>query len=113
MENFAGLAPGVKIFTGSDDYSGMKLTNPTLPKQYIGGPSGKVVLQRHVIIGANTVILPGCELGIGTSVGAQSLVTKSLKPWGVYFGSPVRRLKERYQDLLVLEKKFLESLRGT
>jgi len=110
MEDFSGLSPGVMVFTGSDDYLGEKMTNPLLPKQYIGGPHGEVKLEKHVIIGAGSVILPGCTIGIGSSVGSMSLVKKSLKPWGVHAGVPARRIKERKKDLLKLEKEFLESL---
>jgi hypothetical protein len=37
MNDFNTLAPGVLIFSGSDDYSGKKLTNPTVGKKNIGG----------------------------------------------------------------------------
>ena len=104
MDAFSGLAPGVCIFTGSDDYSGKKLTNPTVPKQYTGGKTAPVTLGRHVIIGTNSVILPGVSIADGSSVGAQSLVTKSLDAWGVYFGSPAKNIKNRSKDLLSLEK---------
>ena len=109
MEDFSGLAPGVNIFTGSDDYSGKKLTNPTVDRKYIGGKSGEGVLGRHVIIGSNSVILPGVHIGEGSSVGALSLVTKSLESWGVYFGAPVKKIKSRSQKLLELEKEFLKN----
>lgn len=109
MEDFSGLSPGVLVFSGSDDYSGRKLTNPTVPRKYIGGKKGKVVLKRHVIIGAGTVILPDLTIGMGSSVGAQSLVTSNLDPWGVYVGIPVRRLSERKKDLLSLEKELLQA----
>ncbi len=109
MNDFSGLSPGVKIFSGSDDYSGEKLTNPTLPKKYIGGKCGTVTLAKHVIIGAGTTILPECTIGEGTSVGSMSLVNKNLSPWGVYFGCPVRRLKERKKIILDLEKDFLAT----
>ena len=70
MEDFSGLSPGVRIFTLGDDYSGEKLTNPSVPSKYTGGVRGTVTLKRHVIIGANTVILPNLTIGEGTSVGA-------------------------------------------
>jgi len=109
MEDFSGLAPGVNIFTGSDDYSGKKLTNPTVDRKYIGGKSGEVVLGRHVIIGSNSVILPGVHIGEGSSVGALSLVTKSLESWGSYFGTPAKKIKTRSKKLLDLEKEFLKN----
>jgi len=107
MGDFSGLAPGVKIFSGSDDYSGEKLTNPTVGHDNGGGPHGTVRLGRHVIIGTNSVILPKVDIGEGSSAGALTLITKSLAPWGVYFGSPARRLKDRKKDLLKLEEKLL------
>jgi galactoside O-acetyltransferase len=112
MEDFATLAPGVKIFTSSDDYSGARLTGPTLPKELTGGKAGKVRLGRHVIIGAGSVVLPGCDLGEGCSVGALSLVVKDLPPWGIYAGIPVRRLKDRKKDLLGLERQLKERSHG-
>jgi galactoside O-acetyltransferase len=109
MKDFSGLAPGVMIFSGSDDYSGKKLTNPTIPKKYTGGICGKVTLEKHVIIGAGAVVLPKLTIGEGVSVGALSLVNKTLKPWGVYFGLPVKRLRERSREMLLLEHEYLNE----
>lgn len=108
LEDFVTLAPGVKIFTSSDDYSGERLTGPTVPREFTGGKAGKVTLGRYVIIGAGSVILPGCVIGEGCSVGALSLVVKDLEPWGVYAGIPVLRLKDRKRDLLALVKQLEE-----
>ena len=107
-EDFCTLAPGVLIFTSSDDYTGKRLTNVTLPREYIGGPAGAVHLGRHVIVGAGTVVLPDVHIGEGSAVGAQSLVLKSLESWGIYCGNPVTRLRARSRDLLALEKEFLD-----
>ncbi len=110
MDDFAGLAPGVLIFTSSDDYTGRMLTNPTLPRHLIGGPAGPIHLGRHVIVGAGTVILPNLAIGEGASVGAQSLVKRSLDAWGIYAGSPAQLLRPRKKDLLLLEQQYLSSL---
>ena len=110
MEDFSGLAYGIKIHSGSDDYSGEYLTNSTIPSKYKNCKSGPVHLGRHVIIGSNTVILPDVDIPIGCSVGALSMVTKNLDPWGVYCGCPVRRLKDRSQKLLEIEKTFLSDM---
>jgi len=106
MADFCGLSPGVLIFTSSDDYKGGKMTNPTLPRKFIGGPAGKITFDRHVIIGANTVILPNLTIGEGSSVGAQSLVKTSLEPWGIYYGIPAKRRGERSKKLLELERQM-------
>lgn len=110
MEDFSGLSWGVKIFSRSDDFSGKYLTNPTVPAKYTGGKGGPVVLMRHAVVGSDTILLPGVTLGEGVAVGAMSMVTKSLEEWGIYMGSPAKRLKSRSRKLLDLEKAFLADL---
>ena len=109
MSDFSGLATGVQIFSASDDYSGKKLTNPMVGKPYIGGKSGKVTLCKHVIIGTGSVVLSDVTIKQGSAVGALSLVNKNLEDWGVYFGIPVKKIKNRHKDILELEKKFLKK----
>ena len=109
MMDFTTLAPGVLIFSGSDDYSGKKLTNPMVGNPYVEGKSGKVTLCKHVIIGAGSIVLPDVTIKQGSSVGALSLVNKDLNPWGVYSGIPAKKIKSRYKDVLKLEKKFLKK----
>lgn len=109
FEDFSSIGQGTKILTASDDYSGAMLTNPTVPREFTGGTAGKVVLKKHVIVGAGSVILPGCSIGTGSSVGALSLVNRCLDPWGVYVGIPVRKIKDRKKDLLVLEQQLKQK----
>lgn len=106
LHDFVTLAPGVQIFTKSDDYSGVRMTGPLVPTEYAGGRAGHVTLGKYVIVGTNTVILPDCRLGEGCSVGALSLVKTDLEPWTVYAGAPVRKIAERKRDLLALRQKF-------
>ncbi len=109
LEDFSGLSQGVRIYSRTDDYTGKYLTNPTVPERYTGIARGAVRLGRHVIVGSGTVILPRVTIGEGASVGALSLVTKSLEPWGVYMGCPVKRLKGRSKRLLELEQQLLDE----
>ena len=109
MEDFSGLAYGCHVFAQSDDYSGKTLTNPTVPSQYKNEAKLPVHIGRHVIIGTSSIVLPGVTLAEGCSVGAMSMVTKSTDPWGIYFGVPAKRLKNRSQELLELEKHYLDS----
>jgi galactoside O-acetyltransferase len=95
MGDFAGISSGSRVFTGNEDYGGGCLTNPAVPAPYRVPMRSYVRIERHAIIGANAVILPGVTIGEGAVVGANSLVTKNCKPWTVYFGSPARPLKVR------------------
>lgn len=109
FEDFTTIAYGVQVFTQSDDYSGKTMTNSTIPKEYKNEFMQEVILKRYSIVGAGSIIMPSVILAEGTSVGAMSLVLESTKPWGIYVGSPAKRLKDRKKDLLELEKKYLEN----
>lgn len=109
LDDFSGLAYGCQVFSQSDDYTGKSLTNPTVPAAFKSETKQAVHIGRHCIVGANTVVLPGVVLGDGSSVGAMSMVTKSTDEWGVYFGIPAKKLKNRKRDLLLLEQQYLSD----
>ena len=109
IEDFSTASSKVSIYSVSDDYSGETMTNPMVPEKYKNLKYGKVTIGRHSIIGSGTTVLPDVTLEEGTSIGANSLVNKSTEPWGIYVGSPIRRLKDRKKDLLKFEKEFLEK----
>jgi len=110
MEDFSGLSSKVTIYATSNDYSGESMTNPMVPAKYKpGDKEAAVKLGRHVIVGVNSVILPGVEIGEGASVGAMSMCSKSLEPWGIYVGAPARKVKDRSKKLLELEKEFTQE----
>lgn len=109
LSDFSGLSSRVAIYSSSDDYSGATLTNPTVPSQYTGVTHADVFLGRHVIVGSGSVLLPGITLEDGVAIGALCLVTKNCSAFGIYAGSPARRIRERSRDLLILEKRFLSE----
>lgn len=110
MEDFSGLAYGVRVFAQSDDYSGETLTNPTVPACYKNVLQSPVIIGRHVIIGTSSLVFPGVHLADGCSVGALALVNRSTRPWGIYVGNPAKRVKERSQNLLALEEEYRRNL---
>jgi dTDP-4-amino-4,6-dideoxy-D-glucose acyltransferase len=110
MRDFTGLSARVTIYSESDDYSGHSLTNPIVPEHYKPTlKKGRVTLEKHAIVGANSTLLPGITLEEGAAVGAHSLVTKSCEPWWIYFGVPAKKLRRRSRELLEFEKQFLET----
>lgn len=107
MEDFSGLSSRCVIYADSDDYSGNVLTNPTVPDKFRHVTGGKVVLERHVIVGTGSSIMPNAIIGEGAAVGSMSLVNASLKSWAIYAGVPCRKIKDRSNKLLDMESKFL------
>jgi dTDP-4-amino-4,6-dideoxy-D-glucose acyltransferase len=111
LSDFCNLSSRVSIYSSSDDYSGETMTNPTVPDEYKEAHHAPVYLGKHVIVGSGAIILPGIRLEDGVAIGALSLVTKNCEAFGVYAGNPAKRIKERKQDLLLLEDKLLQSMR--
>ena len=110
MRDFSSMAANTVIYSASDDYSGDYLTAQAIPQKYTAHIGGAVVIGKHVIIGSACSIFGPSIIGDGCSLGAMTLVNKDLKPWGIYVGTPAKRLKERKKGLLELEKNFLNDL---
>jgi dTDP-4-amino-4,6-dideoxy-D-glucose acyltransferase len=107
MEDFSGLSARVSIYSSSDDYSGLAMTNPMVPPEFTNVQNADVKIGRHVIIGTGSVVLPGVNLEEGVAIGALSLVKKNCRSFGIYIGVPAKRISERKHDLLAKEKDLL------
>jgi galactoside O-acetyltransferase len=68
-----------------------------------------VVLGRHGLIGAGSVVLPGVTIGEGAAVGALSLVRKDVPPYAIVAGNPMRTLGQRSEERLRLLESELEA----
>jgi acetyltransferase-like isoleucine patch superfamily enzyme len=107
--DYSTVAYGCHIMSQSDDYTGDTMTNSTIPKKYKAEVYKPVCIGKHVIIGAGSIVLPGCNIADGCSVGAMSLINKPTESWGVYFGVPAKRIKERSKNLLVHFEEYLKN----
>lgn len=108
IDDFVAISQGCRILTGTDDFVDWGFGNSTVEEKYRNVKREPVKIGKFSIIGANSVVLPGVTIGEGTTVGASSVVTKDLKPWGVYIGN--KRLKDRNKTgVLRNYKKFLEE----
>ncbi len=106
--DFSGLAQGSKIFASTDDFKNWGFGNPTIDEKYRNPTRKPVRIERFCVIGANSVTLPGVTIGEGATVGACSVVTRDLEPWGIYIGN--RRIGERDRDgVLRNYEKFLSE----
>jgi acetyltransferase-like isoleucine patch superfamily enzyme len=114
IKDFTGIGPNCVILAESDDYNG----NGFIGLQVFGDKYRKrveldVTFEKHVHVGAGSIILPGITLGEGCSIGAGSLVTKSMPAWTICFGSPCKPIKDKPKDKqLQMEKDFLKEYYG-
>lgn len=109
--DFVGLSARTSVYSATDDYSGVALTNPTVPEQYKNVENSPVYIGKHVLVGATSVILPGVFLGEGSSFGSFSFITHDSEEWSMNMGIPARKVKERKKDILELERRMMEDMR--
>ncbi len=107
IADFSSLSSGARIFTGREDFSGESLTGPTVPFPYRQKTLSYVRIEKHVVVGANSVILPGVTIGEGTIISPNSVVASDCKAWTVYIGNPARPVRPRpSQRILELEQQL-------
>lgn len=113
MEDFSTISSKGSIYAVSDDYSGKSMTNPMVPEKYkIINRNASVKIGKHVIIGCMSVVLPGVQIGEGTSIGAMTLCNKSIGEFGIYAGIPAKRIKERNRDFLDLAERMKKEIKS-
>lgn len=100
LEDYTGISPRGTIYSAMDDFSGNYLIGPIHPEEYTNVKGGLVTVRKYSQIGANSVVFPNLTIEEGVVVGACSLVRHSLDAWGIYVGTPVKRLKDRSKQLL-------------
>jgi acetyltransferase-like isoleucine patch superfamily enzyme len=61
---------------------------------------GKVKVGKNVMIGANSLVLPGVEIGDGATVAACSLVNRDIPPGAFVGGVPARVLRGESDETL-------------
>jgi acetyltransferase-like isoleucine patch superfamily enzyme len=100
--SFVNIGPGCQIATGSNDYRGGGLVGPAIPEGFSGEAIiAPVIIGDHVLLGCQTVILPGVELPEGVAAGAMTLLKpKAYKEWTLYAGNPVKELGGRDGTLM-------------
>lgn len=109
IADFVNISSKVSIYAISDDYSGKTMTNPMVPEKYKNVTDEEVIVEKHVIVGSGSVILPGLKIGEGSSFGAMTLINRDSQEWTINAGIPFRKIKNRSRELLKLERIFSEE----
>jgi acetyltransferase-like isoleucine patch superfamily enzyme len=96
LEDYVGISSGVKIYaTSALPIDGKRMSGPMIPEDDKAFVSKPVILRKNSFVGANTVLLPGAELGEGAVVGANSLLNKRVDPWTIVVGPSAKPVGKR------------------
>lgn len=107
LEDFVGLSSRVSLYSSSDDYTGMSMTNPMVPNNLKKIKHGKIHIKKHSILGTGTIILPNVTLGIGCSTYVQTLIKSSCDDFSIYSGNPAKLIGKRLKKFLEYEEKII------
>ncbi len=109
LGDFSAVSHGARLLTRTDDFKCWGFGNSNIDEEFRNIKSGKIIIGKFSIVGANSVILPDVIIGEGSTIGACSVVTKNLEPWGVYIGN--KRVGERdKKSVLETYNQFLKNL---
>ena len=106
--SYTAISHGNRILMGTDDFKGWGFGNSTIDEKYRNVKRAPIKIGRFCILGANCVVLPGVTIADGVTVGANSVVTRDLEPWGVYLGNKRISDRDRTQVLKTYEQ-YLED----
>lgn len=84
------IGPNVVLYSQNHAYA-----DPARPISEQGYVRERLTIGDDVWIASNAVVLPGVTVAKGCVIGAGAVVTKSTEPYGVYVGSPARRIGKR------------------
>jgi dTDP-4-amino-4,6-dideoxy-D-glucose acyltransferase len=74
--------------------AGLKMVDG-LPEDEAEALYGKLTIETDVYIGARCTLMPEITIGEGAIIGASSFVNKDCEPWGIYVGSPAKKISVR------------------
>jgi acetyltransferase-like isoleucine patch superfamily enzyme len=93
--DYVGMAAGCRIMTGAHRHENGTHMVSTVPPEQQDILVGRVVLEKDVFLGTNSVILPNVTIGEGAMIGAGSVVNRDVEPWTINVGVPVRVIGRR------------------
>ena len=60
----------------------------------LGYKTGEIHIGKGVMVGMETIIMPGVTIGDGAIIGAGSIVTRDIPAWTIATGRPAKVVKE-------------------
>lgn len=103
------IGPGTKILTSTYSIDGF-YSAEFVPDECHEISYGDITIKNDAYIGAECVVMPGVTIGEGAVAGANCLVNKDLEPWGIYVGSPCRKIGERKRPSEEMTKILMDKV---
>ena len=106
ISEFCTISPKATIFASNDDFSGNALISGVVDSRFCNTTYKKVLLKKHTQICSNATILPDVVCGIGSVLGAFSLLKSNINEFEIFAGIPAKKIGSRAKKILELEIAF-------
>ena len=91
INDYAHITGGCRLLCHQRDLRGYKVGDNAASLPY---KLGEIHIGKGVMIGMETLIMPGVTIGDGAIIGAYSLVTKDIPAWTIATGRPAKVIKQ-------------------
>ena len=89
--DYAHVTSGCRLLCHQRDLKGYCIGDNAAS---LGYRTGEIHIGKGVMVGMETIIMPGVTIGDGAIIGAGSIVTKDIPAWTIATGRPAKVVKE-------------------
>lgn len=108
MKPHSGAAEGLRVSTGNHAMILGRFYRSIKECEKPKGLDKDVIVESDVWIGRNVTLLSGVHIGRGCTIGACSVVTKSMPPYTICVGNPAKPIKFKWSvDEILMHEKAL------
>ena len=100
---FCSIANYVSIGPGEHSFDEISTSSLFYENSWATLTEKEINIGHDCLIGVKATILRGVNVGIGSIVGANSIVTKDVEPFSVVAGSPAKLIRKRFNDKKIQE----------
>lgn len=91
IDDYAHITSGCRLLCHQRDLKGYCVGDNAAS---FGYRTGEIHIGKGVMVGMETMIMPGVTIGDGAIIGAGSIVTKDIPAWTIATGRPAKVVKE-------------------
>lgn len=89
--DYTHITSGCRLLCHQRDLTGYCVGDNAADLRY---KTGEIHIGKGVMVGMETIIMPGVTIGDGAIIGAGSIVTRDIPAWTIATGRPARVVKE-------------------
>ena len=90
IDDYAHITSGCRLLCHQRDLTGYCVGDNAAD---LGYRTGEIHIGKGVMVGMESIIMPGVTIGDGAIIGAGSIVTKDIPAWTIATGRPAKVIK--------------------